>query len=52
MNRADNKASCEKPAFHGMIIVASGTDASAGGGAVRPMKENLYENSPSGFRLL
>ena len=43
MNRTDNKASCEKPAFHDMIIVASGTDASAGGGAVRPAKEKLYE---------
>ena len=46
MNRADNKASCEKPVFHDMIIVASGTDASAGGGAVRPSKENLYKTSP------
>lgn len=29
------------------VKLASGTDASAGGGAVRPAKEELYEISPS-----
>ena len=30
------------------VKLASGTDASAGGGAVRPVKEKLYEVSSSG----
>lgn len=44
VQQTDNvKIFCEKPVY--MIIVTSGAEVSAGGGALRPAKEKLCESS-------